>query len=313
MRLKILLLIMFTSLALCSCIKEQTEDCDVLENLELIFTYNDAPDIAFADVITSVDVFLFNAQGNYYIQRRAEYNELLSSLSMYFTVPAGIYYIVGWGNVLSHSRFSDFIPNITTFEEGFVEIVSSVTDTGDPVYYSPYTEKNGTRASALTRDDHLLLYQVDVPSGKKTTKYMDFVRGHRTINVWVKGYTEIVEGVALHPDITVTQRWSKYDFFFTPSIRRDYKQQSHIETVDGTDFDEATFHNALGEIDDNIEVILTSPDDDDHILTIGLARFVAENNIIDTEEIDILITFLLDMGVTVTVPIWSETPIKPGV
>lgn len=313
MQLKSLLIIPIAVLALSGCINERPGECDIPENLVLIFTYNDAPDLPFTDFITTVDVILFDAQGSYYTQRRIEVNELSTSLTARFTVPSGMYYAVAWGNVLDHSRFSDLIPGATMFEDCFVEINDSATDTGDPVFYAPYIERPGSGTGATTRNGHMTLYEVDVPPGTSTTKTLDFVRAHRTINVWIRGYNETMEGVEVHPDVTITQRWSRYDFFFTPSIRRDYRQPSHVETVEGVVFDEATFHNGIGQIDDDIEVILTSPTDDSQITTIGLAQFVAENNIINTNEIDILITFLSDNEITVTVPVWSETPLQPGV
>lgn len=309
MRLKTLLIILLASPVLTGCLKEHPGDCGVPENLEILFTYSAFPDRAFTEKITSVDLFLFDAQTRFITRGRASLAELSTYAGMRFTVDPGIYYAVAWGNVREHSQFSDFTPDATMFDDCFVEIVPSANDTGDPVFYAP---REAT--SRLRSGGEMTYFEVIVPKGEKTVKTLDFVRAHRTINVWIKGYYfETMAGVKEYPTVQITQRWSKYDFFFTPSIRRDYTQQTHLETISGESYDKAAFHSALGAIDNAIDVIVSRTSDGLHLYTVDLDRFILDNNIIDTDEIDILIIFNTDMGITVTVPSWTATQVNPGV
>lgn len=304
-------------LALSGCLKEHPGECDISENLEVLFTYSDAPNEDFTDRITSVDVILFNNHGRFLEHRRASLNELSAYAGMRFTVPSGRYHVVAWGNVRDNSVFNAFTSGVTMFRDCVLEIDPSSTETGDPIYYAPYREKPAARSGEVsTRDDSLAFYAVDVPPGRKTTKILDFVRAHRTLNVWIKGYHEIVAGQNVYPVVKSTDMWSKYDFFFTTqALRRNYTQQSHVREVNGVPYAVATFHTALGKIDGATDVILTRRSDGGHIITVNLEQFVTDNGITDTDEIDILITFFPpggDYGVTVTVPNWSGAPVQPG-
>lgn len=315
MRLKTLLIILLALPALNGCLGEYDEECNAPDNLELLFTYDDASDEAFTDRITSVDVILFDMQGYYHSHRLVSLSELSAHARMRFILEPGIYYAVAWGNVGDNSGFSAFTPGITTFQDCFLEINASSTETGDPVYYAPYKEKSATRSDVVSiRNEELMLYVINVSEGQKTTMTLDFVRAHRTLNVWIKDYRETMGGQAVYPVVTATQRWSKYDFFFTTQpLRRDYTQQSHMQTVEGIPYAAATFHAALGRIDNNIDVVLNRPSDGGHVLTVNLDQFITTHGITDTDEIDILITFLSDQGITVTVPRWTGTSVQPGV
>lgn len=316
MRPKSLLIFPLAALALAGCLNEDTGDCDISNNLELVFTYTDNPDRNFTEIITSVDVYLFDEEECFHEHRRVELGNKAS-----FTVPAGTYHAVAWGNARGNTTFTPCTQGITVFDDGFVQISPEATESGDPLYYAPYRAKpaargHDTRSKPTTRSGDMSLYAIDVPAGRRTVKILDFVRAHRTVNVWIRGYSEMMAGQSVYPIVTTTNRWCRYDpFFQTQSDRSNYVQQSLIVTLASVQYAAATFHTALGQIDNAVEVKLNSPADNRHILTVNLLNFITVNNITDTDEIDILITFPAsgdDYGVTVTVPSWGETPVSPG-
>lgn len=315
MRLKRLLLIIpFVGAAFTGCIKEDRSGCDPEDNnLEFIFEYTTDATIEFAGLIKSVDLLLFDANSRFMEHRRSGESELRAYQGMRFSVSPGTYYAVAWGNVGNSSGFSDFTTVTKLFSECFVQITEGVTEGGDPVYYAPHKDKPYARSQPATTRSEPTLYEVNVLSGQTTVKRLDFVRAHRTINVWISGFERSSFGESTQPVVTGKNLWSRYDFYFNlPSLRRDYRKQTINEVISGEIYSTVTFYSALGTLDDesNIEVHRTS--DNQLSYTLNLKQFVLDNNITNTEQIDILITFQSDLGVSVSVPQWTEKPVQPG-
>lgn len=309
---KLLLIAPLAALALGGCLEEHPGDCDAPNNLELAFTYNDAPGVDFTTLITSVDVVLYDEQGNIPEHRRASPDNLSARAGMTFNVPPGKYYAVAWGNVRSNSSLHISESGIIDFGDCFIEIDEKSIETGDPVYYAPHLEKPAAYPTDETRTDDLAFCEIDVLPGVKTVKVLDFVLAHRTVNVWIKDYRETIGGQNVYPVVALTDAWSRYDFFFTTQpLRRSYTQQSRIRTALNEPYAEASFYTGLGTIDDKTDITLTSPSNGGRILSVNLKQFVEENRITDTDVIDILITFLPGLGITITVPEWKEVPVQP--
>lgn len=292
------------ALSLWGCVSEDRSDC--YDNTELRFVYS-VSDAEFPDKIKKVDVVLFDGEGKFHSFVQCDENALKESRSVVLTLDPGTYYVVAWANVSEHSAYGDLTPRASAFEDCKLEIPQNANDTGDPIYYAPYTRRPGTGANDLAP------YAIEVRFGRKNVKILDFGRAHRTINVWVEGHIETrAEGIA--PTVEISNLWSAYDFFFnTRADRRTFSQQSQEKTVDGKLYTVATFHTALGEIDGRTDVTvrLTSAGTVWH--TANLKRFVEENNITDTDEIDMLCSVGLDNGVSVTVPDWSDENVNPGI
>lgn len=316
MKLKKLLATALIAMTMYGCINDERIDCALENNTVILFEYS-ALSTQFNDVISSVDVVLFDGEGRFFLHRRIEDPDLRLYQGTRFTLDPGTYYVVSWANVSYKSAFRAFEENTTSFDECLLEIDSSSTESGgDPIYYAPAKAKPACRSGAgITRaSDDLSIYEIIVPVGERVTKTLDFVRAHRTINVWINGYTE--NSVAVNPTVGATKLWSGYNFYFSPtSTRRDFSQKSQTATLSGTTYSSATFHSAMGTIDANTDIIVKNSNGAGTIYSVNLRDFIDENNIADedTDEIDILITFTDDLGVTVGLPDWSDKPVKPGV
>lgn len=296
----------FLLLALSACINDDRDDCVTEDNLTLVFTYSDAKaGKTVTDYMTHADVLLFDADGRLYLQLPATASELQAGKRV--TVPAGTYYAVAWANVHSNSAYNSFTPGVTTLDECLLQIDSN--ETGDQVYYAPYKEKPAATRAGMT------VYEVAVPYGERVVHTLDFVRAHRSIYVEIYGHRDGAGTTSVPATIVASQLWSRYDFHFTSQAdRRDYRQQT-VAYIDNSavPYTAATFHSAFGKINGvtNISVVRTS--DQFTRVSVNLRQFVIDNALTDTDDIYIRITFLDDLGVSVTVPEWKDKPVEPGV
>lgn len=311
---KLLLLIPFLGASLAGCIKEDRSDCDPEYNLEFLFEYTTEPDTEFTELIKSVDMLLFDANSYFLEHRQAFETDLTEFQGMRFSLAPGIYYVVAWGNVGEYSGFSDFTTD-TEFSQANLHITDLIEEGegGDPVYYAPYKEQPYTRSGGTATRGEPTLYEVHVLSGRTTVKQLDFVKAHRTINVWIHGYENSGVGEALHPAVRCTQLWNMYNFYFVPmDSRSNYRKQTHAETISGNEYSATTFYSALGAIDGGTDITVRRSSDDLVGYTLNLKQFVQDNHLLSTIQVDILIAFSADMGVSITVPQWTEIPVQPG-
>lgn len=308
---RLLVFIPFLAMLFGGCVKEGSSDCPPEYNLEFLFEYTTEPDIAFTELIKSVDLLLFDADSYFLLHKRSDTNSLDVFQGMRFSLNPGTYYAVAWANKSDHSSFSDYAAVTKLFAQCYYQIAEQASDGGDPVFYAPYK-----KVSAGTG---LELYEIHVLSDRTTVKQLDFVRAYRTINVWINGYGQSGLGEDIQPTINVRNLWSMYDFYLKPlnspdwpNSRRNYRQQTHDAVISGNHYSAATFYSALGEVDNETDIEIHRTSDDQLSYTLDLKQFVEDNNITNTERIDILITFLNNQNISITVPQWTERPVQPG-
>ena len=317
MKLIKLLIIPLLAWAFSGCISDNRTDCTLENNTVLVFEYTTDASKKFTDIIDNVDVILYDADGCYMSHRIATRSDMSIFQGMRLTLQPGTYYVVAWGNVGSNSGYRSFVEGTTTLDDFLLEIQSTSNETGDQVYYAPLREKPACRSSfGRTRAAaDMSIYEIVVPSGGRVTKTLDFVRAHRTINVWIKGYEE--SGTTAFPVVGATKLWSGYDFYFNSaaSARRDFLQRSRSATISAGTYAKATFHSAMGVIDNNTAILVNSSSGGETVYSVSLRDFVDDNKIEDkdTDEIDILITFDMNLGITVGIPEWIGKPITPGI
>lgn len=302
-------------LLLSGCIKDDRSDCAVDDNCELLFEYSTATTDKFPEHIHSVDVVLFDAQGRYLMHAKADQQSLAAYRGLKLTLDPGKYHVVAWANVKDNSQFCQFVSGTTPFDDCLVEIHPNCSESGDPVYYAPFKAKPVTKSVGWgphTRAG-MDLYEVVVPYGGTVVKVLDFVRAHRSVYVWSRDYTDIVNGRNLCPTVEAKNLWSGYDFHFTTKAqRRDFKQCGTECTVNGVTYSLSTFHHAYGKIENDMNFEVRRTSDNTLRTTVNLKKFLADNPSADTDDIHIMVTFLDDLGVEISLPEWVEKNITPG-
>jgi len=298
----------------CGSSKEDTSQC-ITQNTTLLFRLVDphyGNDI-FLQNIHSVDAYIFDDAKMLVSHRRFEVNELADFPGWKLDLPPGDYYAVCWGNADANSRLRTLDPAVGNFDDGFVEIPTNITTTGNPLYYAPYMEFPGSRAGggAATRGyipPEMVPYAFTVYEQQENVKEMDFINAHRTINVYVIGYMypEL-------PTVTATHLCAKYDFYFhSYETYHDFTQTvKKVNAPDGSPALLATFYVCFSDI--TSDMIFTLQGTDGHVFepVINLQQFIRDNHLTDTETIDILYHFY-GFGADITIPGWNTNPITPG-
>lgn len=311
-----LFLLTILALLTAGCIHDSS-DCPVDDNFVMKFNLRSAAGEDIFDAnIHKIDVLFFDAECKFVMRKHYTPGMLDAERGVAVTLDPGEYKIVCWANVQDNSGFCGFIEGATMFSDCYVEIPETTTTGGDKVYYSPYSTHPESRSGgALTRaGEDYSYYTVTIPARETVVKEYGFARAHRTVNVFVSGFDDSPEGVRIQPTVDARRMWSRYDFFFnTQHLKRDFCQQTARVTVESGEMDLAAFHSAYGEIADDMDLIVKRTSDGTDVATVNLKQFVADNPLADKSEINILVSFLDDHSVTITVPEWIEKPVVPGV
>jgi hypothetical protein len=300
------------ALTVVGCHKEDNSNC-IRENTTLLFKYldNNGIDILTRD-IHSVDAFIFDQNKKLVVNRRFEIAELNSFAGWKLNLPSGDYNVVCWGNAGTNSQMNNFVPGVTTLDDGFMEIPSNITTTGDRIYYAPYKLHQQKLPEGAVPP--VTTYDFKVVARRENVKEMYFTRAHRTVNVYIIGYSNSEGPVA----VTGTQLAAKYDFYY--STRNPYRNLTQtaqpVTTPDGPGV-LAAFHFWFAEITNITDFIIRQGVEGSILETVNLKKFVESYPSIYPptkygNTIDILVRFS-DLGVTVTIPGWKEKPISPGV
>lgn len=282
--------------------------CVAGANATLTFHYaNDAGHDVFAQYIGSVDAFVFDARNRLVAHGRFERASLDAFRGWKLNLPAGDYRAVCWANAGRNSVYSPLTPGETTFESCTVSIDPSSAATGDKVFYAP--RKTHLHAASRGAGADGADYAFTVPAAGSVVKPMWFVRAHRTLNVYVQGFSDGGQP----PVIEVSNLWGSYDFLFnTLAHKRDFAQTAHaVTTLDGP-ATMASFDHAFGEIPHDLVITIRKASDNSVVWEVNLRAFLDLNPDALKNDIDVLIAFN-DLGVTVSVPGWSDKPISPGI
>ena len=297
------------------CTVEDDSTC-ITQNTTLLFRLVDphyGNDI-FLQNIHSVDAYIFDDAKMLTEHRRFEVAELNDFPGWKLDLPPGNYYAVCWGNADANSRLRTLDPAVGYFDDGFVEIPTNITTTGNPLYYAPYMDFPGSRAGgAATRGTTYIPpemepYAFEVFYQQNNVKEMNFINAHRTINFYITGYAEDIL-----PTVTGTHLGTEYDFYFhSLDTYHDFIQTpKKVTAPDGSPALLATFYVCFTDIDRDMNFTVTGPGGKIYDPVVNLQQFIRDNNLTDTDNIDILYQFF-GFGADITIPGWDSTPVIPG-
>ena len=318
MKIVKLLSVILLLIAVSGCTKEDRDDCMRPDNVTLMFVLKDQDGTdRFMQRIKTADLVLFNEDGIMYSYDRLNESALSRFPGIKKTIPPGRYYAVCWGNVADNSRFSGLNTGVASWNDCFIEIPSTATGTGDSIYYAPYRRNPYSRSAGMSEQRYTgdyTLWEVIVPTGGTVIKEMNFIRAHRTVNVYVKGLADRVGNIDYLPTIEAQRVWGKYNFFFeTQDYRVNLSQQSVLtEPVNGETVTLTKFHGGFGEVLTDINLIVKKGSDGTAIHTVNLRQFLLSHPEEDNNDVNILISFLDDHGVEVSVPDWNTGNLTPG-
>jgi len=318
MKLGKLLSVVLLTLIAVGCTKEDLSVCLTENDVTFRFVLKDQDGIdKFKNHIDVVDLLIFDEDG-LFVYRETINKRMLDEFQGKKTkLNPGIYYVVCWGNVRENSAFSTLTPGVTTMESCFIEIPTTATKTGDPIYYAPYVRNAYSRAANLSQSRRLsnefIIWELVVPNNESVEREINFIRAHRTINTYVEGLVDNVNGILYAPIIEIEEAWNRYNFLFeTLYYRTDLSQQSVLaNTLDGQMYF-SQFHVGFGEVVPDINVIIRRGSDRQVIAVVNLKQFLTDNPDEDKNDINIKILFLDDLGVEVSVPGWVIDIINPG-
>ena len=306
------------------CLKESESVC-IRENTTLLFHLLDLT--TQADIfpqyqyIHSVDAYIFNDAKKMVKHRRFEEAELKKFPGWKLDLPPGDYYAVCWGNADDNSQLRSFTPSITTFDEGYIEIPPGVTTGGNPIYYAPYKVHPNSRAGADSAtgsksgtkviDPNMVDHAFTVLFQRHNVKDMYFVCAHRTINVYIMGYSSS----SAPATVTGTGLCAEYNFRYeSQNDYRNFTQTAQGVTTPSGPGLLVTFYVGFSEINSNMNFILRNGPGGAILQEVNLRQFLLDNNMLYNygNTIDIVIQFY-DLGVSVTIPTWGNVPVEPKV
>jgi hypothetical protein len=297
------------------CINDDLSMCPYPDNLTLTFRV-EAGGIDIARTLNTVDVFLYDALDRFVEHKRAERSDLTIFSGVRFTVTPGEYRVLAWANASPGSRYSDLIPGVSRMEEGYIEMSGA----GDTLYYAPartnaYKGEASLRAAATRADDPYSLYRVVVPKeGGKVVKEVSFTRAYRSVSIYLKGL-EFFDAGEITQEIGVEARnlATRYNFLFDTQesvLRNDARAFAGTMTPDGT-LPTVRFFSAYGPVTDNMTFTLRNLPDGIRSITIPLREYLMENPPFSYDDIEILVEFLDNVQVNITLPNWSSNPVIP--
>lgn len=303
----LLLLILFTG-----CFEWEYDNCVVRDNCTLRFLLHDADgNDLFAGKIETIDVIIFDSDNSFVTHRKVKYEELEEGNCVRFTLDPREYRVVAWGNVLENNSTLSPLDTGIKLEDSYVEIISK--ETGSPLYYAPgKTER--TFSTAQTEIDYAD-YTVNIELGKKTEKDLPFVRAHRTINVYIKGLSNLTNYDGQQPLVEFSSLPYRYNFLQNCAPERNnFSRQADYVQVDGLGNVYTTSVTApITGFEDAMQINILNKSNNEKLLgSLNLKQWVEENVPEDINEFDILIRVGVDASITITLPNWDEIGVKPG-
>ena len=286
--------------------------CPVDDNFELRFTLTgEGGGDLFAGKIDKVDVVLFDQDGDFVLHKSVLREDLGPQNSIRLTVDPGTYYVVALGNIGSYSTISTLAKG-ASIADSYVEVTSN--ETGGPHYYAP-AQNELTRALDGNTDHSE--YKVVLPPGEVVEKELNFVRAHRTVNVYVKGLGNLPAYGGTQARVELTNIPCKYDFYRrTAAVRKNYVRTTQDTETNAGSMVKTSFSAPICSFADDMNIYLRSTADGTQLIDpICLKTWVEQNTPEYLNEFDVLITITKQgdtVKVDVTLPDWEAIGVDPG-
>ncbi len=292
-------LLLLSAVSLAGCFKQDYSICPPERNVRLDFRL--VGEENFTRHVTSVDAYIYDAEGTYLRTERLEEHHLGEHEGMYLTLDPGDYRMVFWANLNGNT-------SVTGHEGDSGEVGHAdhrhnddgvLTVNGDQLWYGPSTPP--TRATGGTPQEH---YALTIPEEGEYSDVIHFTHAHRSLEIYVKGLSDMptvdIEGLPAglqHKGMEV----------LTETVIASHKT-SPVEK-DGTGYAATTFDTFYFKDIEGIEIVIRN-DAEAELYRMSLADAIAQSEADpDGRVIQLVFTFL-NGNVEVTMPGWNSS--NPG-
>lgn len=208
-------IILILGLFLSGCSKDKDDTPLNIFSIQFRLEDEDGNDI-FRQEIQNIDIIFFDGEGRYLSQKSLSKTDLDKYQGLIFNSRDRDLHLIFWANRLDNTIIGAFGDNPVIDDYRIYSKENNITKNGDPLYY----------ASLKTSDLRKSAFEA---SG------INFTQAHKVVSIYVKGFSDEVNGNNLLPQIELTRLPVGYDFYMSPlSDLINYKQaSSNILTPEG--------------------------------------------------------------------------------
>lgn len=285
------------------CTAEDYGKCPRKNNVFFTFSLKDEFDNeVFSQHIEQADLAVFTDAGDFVRHFCVDKTGLDTLCGVDMALEPGNYHVVCWGNADQRSTLC----NLNQASFGSAYLSHSGADRVDRLFFAPDAPASGTKGMEP--------YVLNVPRKGSVSDVLSFTQAYKTINVFVRNFTDHGTGTVVNPVIEIADHYERYDFTMVPVQGTPVsfaKPSVDTQTPSGV-MGGASFTTSVFDHDTEIEVHLRQPSNGAIGYTVNLSRFLSEENIDpDNEtEVTIVVTFI-GGSVNITLPGWGHTPIIP--
>ena len=289
---------------LTGCMKEDDSMCPK-HNVTLYFSLLnvDGHDI-FNNHISAVDILIYSVSGTFIQREHVGQNELDRFQGARLLLPAGVYYLICWGNVHNNTQYNGIeTQNIPTITYAVIDGNNSAGPC-DPLYYSSAIT---TRATELPEASLLT-----VPEQGEWQGTAFFRAAHHQIEVYIKGYDQKenrlpqVEFTALPAGVCLSNMAPLPDRSVVKS-----NNATQIVTMQGEPYAATRFFTFRFEPNNLITINIINPSTGEIVYSLPLSEVMEMHPSPHTIIIRMVIEFK-NTCVVVTFPDWSLDDIGFG-
>ena len=307
MKLLHIFAILFTLHILAGCCKEDNSKCLPRHNVALLFSLPDSTgNETFARHISAVDVMVYDASGIYVQTIHVDKNALDRFQGVQLILPAGIYYLICWGNAFDNTRYNSIeTPSISTVTYAAIN-GGNTAGQSDSLYYS------GTIATRATGGLPEACV-VTVPEKGEWQGTAIFRPACHQLEVYVKGYNEngntlphvklngLPAGLCLSDMAPLPDRTTVGSSSPTQTV-----------TVLGQKYAAAKFRTFRLEPDSPVTIHITSPVTGETIFSVPLSKVMEQQSMKPYTIVICVVIEFKSTGVTVAIPNWNSDDIGFG-
>ncbi|MCC8153069.1 MAG: FimB/Mfa2 family fimbrial subunit [Tannerellaceae bacterium] len=282
-----------------SCMRQDLSAC-LDGNLMLSFSCEEGGQEVFSEVVSSVDILLFDTLYQLAYYERIEDPGVLAEKCVTLEIAAGGYYLVAWANRGENTTYG-VLREAHLFSDCLLTLTGN--GVGDPLYYGPKERAGGT-----------IPLHVEVREGEDREETIRFTRAHRTFRFYVEGVKDEYNGEQLPPLIDIRYVPEGYDFLMNLRESREveFTTRTDLVTVGSKRMACREMYLPLYPLTRDIEVEIIKNSDNSSLTVFNLAAYLSENPPQDEYEIDIHIGFFSG-GIEISVPGWnSSEEVTPG-